>query len=464
MKIQHIKLLWNRVGSSFWFVPGIMGMGAIILSIFTLSIDRLLLQSIEMRAWLLYTGGPDGARTLLSTIAGSMITVAGVIFSITIVVLSLASSQFGPRLIRNFIDQRINQMVLGTFIATFIFCIIVLQNIRESGAAYFVPHVSVTTGIMLSMASLGVLIYFIHNISNSIQANNIIARICRELDDSIERLFPEEYGHEQSLNDRSLEDLTKERGYVSEKYYREIESIASEKSGYLLAYDMEKLLKIAVKKDIVIRVDHRPGDFIISKNPLLWVWPDKRLDEKLGKKLINSFVLGSERTSEQDIEYPVHLLVEIAVRALSSGVNDPFTAISCIDWLGEVLSKLAGKKLPGPFYFDQDGKIRVITKPITFSGVVDAAFNQIRQNAATVPAVSIRLLEAIAAIAHQVRQDEHHKVLVQHAGMILRSCKENVTGEEDLEDIQMRYKRVIETLSKRKASHGESILGILSET
>jgi uncharacterized membrane protein len=444
-------------------VPGIMGMGAIILSIFTLSIDRLLLQSIDIRAWWLYTGGPDGARTLLSTIAGSMITVAGVVFSITIVVLSLASSQFGPRLIRNFIDQRINQMVLGTFIATFVFCIIALQNIRESGAAYFVPHVSVTTGILLSMASLGVLIYFIHDISTSIQANNIIARICRELDDSIERLFPEEYGHEQSVNDRSLEDLTKERGYVSEKYYREIESFAPEKSGYLLAYDMDELLNIAVKEDIVIRVDHRPGDFITGKNPLLWVWPDKRIDEKLGKKLINAFVLGSERTSEQDIEYPVHLLVEIAVRALSPGVNDPFTAITCIDWLGEALSKLAGKKLHGPFYFDQDGKIRVITKPVTFSGVVDAAFNQIRQNVATVPAVSIRLLEAIAAIARQVRQEEHRKVLAQHAGMILRSCKENVTGEEDLKDVQMRYKRVMETLSNPKASHGESILGILSE-
>ena len=123
MKIQHINLLWNRVQSSFWFVPGMMAIGAIILSIFTLSIDRLLLQSIDIRAWWLYTGGPDGARTLLSTIAGSMITVAGVVFSITIVVLSLASSQFGPRLIRNFIDQRINQMVLGTFIATFVFCI-----------------------------------------------------------------------------------------------------------------------------------------------------------------------------------------------------------------------------------------------------------------------------------------------------------------------------------------------------
>jgi uncharacterized membrane protein len=463
MKIQYIKLLWNRVRSSFWFVSAIMAIGAIILCIFTLSIDRLFLKSLTIRGWWLYTGGPDGARTVLSTIAGSMITVAGVVFSITIVVLSLASSQFGPRLIRNFMDQTINQMVLGTFIGTFVFCIIALQNIHDSGEGYFVPYVSVTTGILLGLASLGVLIYFIHSISTSIRANNIIARVCKELKDSIERLYPEEYENDQSMNERTIEDLIEERGYLSEKYYREIDSVASEKSGYLVAYDIDELLEIAVKEDVIIRIDHRPGDFITRNNPLLWIWPDKKLDKKLGKKLNSAFVMGSERTSDQDVEYPVHLLVEIAVRALSPGINDPFTAITCIDWLGEALSKLAGKKIQGPFYFDQNGKIRVIAKPVTFSGVVDAAFTQIRQNAATVPAVSIRLLESIYAIAYQVRRDEHRKVLQNHADMILQSCKENVTGEKDRKDIQERHNRVIKTLNRPVSSREESIIGKLLE-
>ncbi len=440
-------------------MPALMTIGAIILSISTLTIDKLYLKSVSIRGWWLYTGGPDGARTILSTIAGSMITVAGVVFSITIVVLSLASSQFGPRLIRNFIDQRINQMVMGTFIATFVFCIIALQNIRDIGDTYFVPYISVTIGILLSMASLCVLIYFIHSISTSIRANNIIARVSVELEESIERIFPEEYGSDRSKNDRSLEDIVEEQGYISEKYYREISSVALEKGGYLVAYDIDELLDIAVKKDILIRVDHRPGDFITGRNPLLWMWPKNRLDEKLGKKLKSAFVIGSERTAEQDIEYPIHLLVEIAVRALSTGINDPFTAITCIDWLGEALSKLAGKKMHDPFYYDQDGKIRVITKPLTFSGVVDAAFNQIRQNADTVPAVSLRLLESIGSIAHQVRRDEHRKVLLHHAEMILRACKENVFGEKDRMDIQDRYNRVFEILTRRESFQEESIIG-----
>jgi uncharacterized membrane protein len=454
-----IKFLLNKVLYSFWFVPLIMTIGAIILSIFTLSIDTLLLQSTDMRGWWLYTGGPEGARTVLATTAGSMITVAGVVFSITIVVLSLASSQFGPRLIKNFIEKRINQMVLGTFIATFIFCILTLQKIRESDETTFVPHISVTTGILLGIASLIVLIYFIHSISTSIRANNIIANVCEDLDNSIERVFPEEYGSDRSKTDRSIEDLIEEQGYISEKYYREIEKIPSDKSGYLLGYDIGELLTIAVKEDILIRIDHRPGDFIVGNNPLLWIWPGKKLDEKLGKKLITTFMMGSERSSDQDIEYPIHLLVEIAVRALSPGINDPFTAITCIDWLGEALSKLAGKKIHGPLYFDEDGKIRVIAKPVTFSGAVDAAFNQIRQNAVTIPAVSIRLLEAIGAIARQVRQDKHRQVLEHHAGMIFRSCEGNVSGEKDLEDIQRRYERVIEILTKPESFYEESILG-----
>jgi uncharacterized membrane protein len=462
MKKNYIKRLWNKIRLSFWFVPAIMAIGAVILSVLTLSIDTLLLQSTEMRGWWLYTGGPEGARTVLATIAGSMITVAGVIFSITIVVLSLASSQFGPRLIKNFVDKRINQMVMGTFIATFLFCILTLQKIRESDENFFVPNISVTTGILLGMASLGVLIYFIHSISNSIRANNIIANVCEELDASIERIFPEEYGSEGSKNDLTLKELTEKQGYVAEKYYREIESVASQQSGYLISYNIDELLKIAVKENILIRIDHRPGDFIVVNNPLLWVWPKKRLDEKLEKNLNSIFIMDSERTSEQDIEYPLLLLVEIAVRALSPGINDPFTAITCIDWLGEALSKLARKKVHGPFYFDDDGDMRVIVKPITFSGAVNAAFNQIRQNAGTVPAVSIRLLEAIKAIANQVHRDEDRDVLVEHAGMIYQSCKENMTVEKDLEDIRRRYDHVIDILTRPGSFQEESILGMFS--
>ncbi|MGA6926315.1 MAG: DUF2254 family protein, partial [Desulfosarcina sp.] len=172
-------------------MPALMAAGSIVLAIATITIDKSFLYNAETQPWLVYSGGPDGARAVLSTIAGSMMTVAGVVFSITIVVLSLASSQFGPRLIRNFMNVKANQMVLGTFVATYMYCILVLHTANATEGARFVPILSVTVGVALSLVSLGVLIYFIHSVSESIQAENIISRVRHDLDKTIDRIFPE---------------------------------------------------------------------------------------------------------------------------------------------------------------------------------------------------------------------------------------------------------------------------------
>ena len=174
-----------------WFLPALLAAAAILLSFLTTAIDKSFLYHESAQRWWLYSGGPDGARAVLSVIAGSMITVAGVVFSITIVVLSLASSQFGPRLIRNFMNVRSNQLVLGTFVATFTYSILVLRIVNATPEARFVPSLSVNLSIMMSLASLGVVIYFIHSIAESIQAQNIIDRVHQDLDEAIDRIFPE---------------------------------------------------------------------------------------------------------------------------------------------------------------------------------------------------------------------------------------------------------------------------------
>ena len=185
MGSMRIKIMnfWYRLQASFWFVPALMTAAAIFLSFIIPEIDKDFLYRESTQHWWIYSGGPDGARTVLSVIAGSMISVVGVVFSITIVVLSLASSQFGPRLIRNFMNVRANQMVLGTFVATFTYGILVLRTVNASVEARFVPGLTVTIAIVMSLFGLGVLIYFIHNVSESIQAQNIIARVRRDLDD-----------------------------------------------------------------------------------------------------------------------------------------------------------------------------------------------------------------------------------------------------------------------------------------
>ncbi len=149
---------------------------------------------VDKLGWI-YTRGPDGARAVLSTIAGSMITVAGVVFSVTIVALSLASNQFGPRLLRNFMRDRGNQIVLGTFVATYLYCLLVMRTVQGMDGSQFVPHLSVTVAILMAVASLGVLIYFIHHVAVSIQAPELIANVAHELHEAIDRLFPEELGY-----------------------------------------------------------------------------------------------------------------------------------------------------------------------------------------------------------------------------------------------------------------------------
>ena len=450
MKIKILNF-WYRLQESFWFLPAVMAGAAILLSFVTIAIDKMFLYREGAQHWWVYGGGPDGARTVLSVIAGSMITVAGVVFSITIVVLSLASSQFGPRLIRNFMNVRANQMVLGTFVATFIYGVLVLRTVNAVLDARFVPGLSVTIAVVMSLLSLGVLIYFIHNVSESIQAQNIIAKVCRDLDKAVERIFPEKMGREEDLSNGPIK-----RDYdIPKACDRDVCQVKADRSGYLQAIDNDALIRIAVEENLLVHLGYRPGNFITRGSDLVTVWPGERVDEGLSEKINAIFILGPERTLEQDVEFAISQLVEIAVRALSPGINDPITANTCIDWLGVSLSQLANRKMPSSHRFDQEGRLRVICKPFDFEGMVDAALNMIRQNSQSVAAVSIHLLETIATVAAQTFRKEDRVALSRHAAMVVHGCKERLSDEDDRKDLERRYEAALEILN------GESVSMVL---
>ena len=441
MNIQ-IRNMWYRLQASFWFLPAITAAGAVLLSFATVAVDRGgYLYTDGAVQWWIYRGGADGARTVLSVIAGSMITVAGVVFSITIVVLSLASSQFGPRLVRNFMNVKANQMVLGTFVATFIYGILVLRTVDATEGEKFVPHFSVTVAVALSILSLGVLIYFIHDISESIQAQHIIARVRNDLDDAVERLFPEKLGQGQDLSAPIRREYE-----IPSTCDREVCPVKAAHSGYLQAVDNKALMRIAVEEDLLIHLGYRPGNFITRGHVLVTVWPGKKVDEKLSKKLNKIFILGPERTLEQDVEFAVSQLVEIAVRALSPGINDPITAMTCTDWLGAVLCQLADRRMPPSHRYDEQHTLRVIAKPVSFEGIVDAAFNMIRQNSASIPAVSIHLLETIATIANQATRNGDRTALLRQADMIAEGCRRELVVEADRRDLEGRYTAAVNAL------------------
>ena len=438
--MKNIKLakLWNSLHSSYWFVPTLMAIVAIALAFMTLTLDRAdKIGPIEKLGWI-YTGGPDGARTLLSAVAGSMVSVAATAFSITIVALQLASSQFGPRLLGNFMKDTGNQVVLGTFIATFIYCLLVLRTVRGEDYDVFVPQISVTIGIMLAIASIGVLIYFINHASTIIQASHVISEVSADLNDAIDRLFPEKIGHSVSESKRHVGEIP--AGFDEEAY-----PIRATGSGYLQAIDNEKLMKIARQHKLLLRLKYRPGKFVVTGSDLVMVWPGEHVNQKLTDKINDVFILGKERTEQQDVEFPINQLVEIALRAISPAVNDPFTAIRCIDRLSVGLSHLAQRDIPSPYRYDDDNNLRVIAEPVTFAIATDAAFNQIRQYSTEDVAVTIRLLEAIAVIAAYTRNNKDRAVLLRHADMILRGSQEGVL---DRNDVESRYQAAVRALQQ----------------
>ncbi|WP_414623201.1 DUF2254 domain-containing protein [Calothrix sp. CCY 0018] len=448
MKNIRLGKLWDSINSSYWFVPAVMMIGAIAIAFGLLRLDRLgYYGPLEKWGWI-YTGSADGARGVLSSVAGSTIGITATAFSITIVALQLASSNFGPRILRSFMQDVGNKVVLGTFISTFVYSLLVLRAIYGSAEDInqFVPHLSVTVGIILAVICTAVLIYFIHHASTIIQVSYVISQISQELDEAIERLFPQKIGYTEPEHKYS-------EALIPEDFDREAFPIRASTKGYVQAIDTDKLMDIACKHNLMVKILTRPGKFVIKGGYLVKIFSmgtDNSTTpfNDIQKQIHNAFILGRERTEQQDIEFPINQLVEISLRALSPSLNDPFTAIRCIDHLSAGLSRLAQTNFPSPYRYDGFDNLRVIAHPVTFAGLTDVAFNQIRQNCSNNAAVTIRLLESIAVIAEYTENFPDKKALRRHADLILKGSRQGLSFDEDKQDVEQRYAEVLKANRK----------------
>ncbi|MEP6551335.1 MAG: DUF2254 domain-containing protein [Gemmatimonadales bacterium] len=438
MRVTLLKY-WDRLLGSFWFVPMIMAGGAVALAYATIALDRTAaVQWVRAQSWA-YDGSAEGATAMLGTIATSMITIAGVVFSMTLVALSLASSQLGPRLLRGFMTDKGTQVVLGTFVATFLYSLFVLRSIRRADEGLFVPHLSVACGVLFVVTSLGVFVYFIHHVAVSIQADSVVARVGAELAERIESHFPGAVGQ----GTHGPADLP-------EAFARDSCSIGAAEDGYVQLIDSSALLALAVEEDLVLRVERRPGHFVVKGSPLALAWPGKQVQDRTKARINAAFVLGSQRTPVHDVEFTVTQLVEIAVRALSPGINDPFTAVACVDRLGAALSRLAQREMPSPFRHDGENKLRVVAPATAFADFADAAFDQVRQYARSSAAVTLRLLETIAVVAEFAHRPEDRAVLRRHAEMIARGSLEGLPEQEDRRAVETRFLAAMQSLEIRR--------------
>ena len=434
--MKKLVFFWKELLASFWFIPVMIIGLAIGLSIGLVTLDSHLDLSNEGLLKFFLVNSSDSARSILSTISGAMIVVAGTVFSVTLVALTLASSQFGPRLIKNFMYVRLNQVVLGSYISTYLYCLLVLNTIKENDSYNFIPSISILVAILAAIINIILLIVFIHQIAVSIQADHIISDISDIIAKQVRTIFPEKLGEE--LKDKTVFDEDAEFSRFSKKA-----SIKSSKVGYLQYIDSEVLMEIVVEKDALIKLNHRPGGFLVEGEEIGVVYSNKDLEDDSLEDIQEQFIVGKTKTSQQDLEYSIHQMVEIAARALSPGVNDPYTAIACIDNLTATMCYLAEAKFPSKYRVDDDNKLRVIADVLNFEGVLDAAFNQIRQFSGGSTAVIIRLMEALKTISTKVRKESQEKAIIKHAEMVYRQGKETIKEENDLQDLKERASKIL---------------------
>ena len=433
---------WDRIRGSFWFLPALMSLAAVALAFAVLELDRG-----AAGRWLAshgfgYGGSAEGASTVLQTIASSMITIAGVVFSITLVALSLASSQFGPRLLRNFMRDTANQAVLGVFIATFLYCILVLRAVRRADESLFVPHIGVAVGVLLALAGIAMLVYFIHHVSMSIQADEMIARVGLEVHEAIDRMFPERIG--RSRREAPCETL------LPESFARDARTIEAGEDGYLQRVEPDVLMDVARRGELIVRLHRRPGDYVIAGSALASAWPAERVDDAAAGEISGAFAFGIQRTPVQDVRFSLEQLVEIAVRALSPGVNDPYTALACVDRIASALHRLAQREMPSAYRADDEGRLRVVAIPATFAELLDAAFDPLRQHGRTNTAITIRLLEAIGAVAAVARRAADRDALRRQAEMIARGAREALPEAEDQRSALRAFEAALDAVQPRK--------------
>ena len=394
-QIAHIV---EALRHSLWFVPAMSVALATGLAGTTLWASTLTPSGTEPGApTLLFGGGPDEARAMLQTIAGSVITVAGVTFSITVVALQLASSQYSPRVLRNFLRDIGNQVSLGIFIGTFAYALLILQTIRDEAGDQpaFVPSVALTTALGLALLSVGTIVYFIHHITTQIQISSIVEHIADETVELIRESWADRDDERPGAAEADRDD-----GRRPGDGWNVV--TRAPRSGFVQYVAVERLIDIATDADGVIRVESGPGEWVDEGGPLLSVRGGSVADPDALPRHVR---IGSERTMQQDATFGARQLADIAVKALSPGINDPTTATYCIERLGTMLIEAGVRADPPTEHLGDDGELRVVMKTPAFADIVAIAYDQIRHYGGEDAYVMGAVADALVRISRRVPPD-----------------------------------------------------------
>jgi uncharacterized membrane protein len=420
--MNKIRRLWIKLRTTFWFVPSLIVAVSILLAVAVIEVD-----SSGSEGWLarwprIFGAGAGGARGMLSTIAGSTMTVVGVTFSMTLVTLALASSQYTSRILRNFTGDRVTQVVLGMFTGIFTYCLIVLRTIRGGDEGVFVPSLAVTFAVVLAISGIVTLIFFIHHIASSIQASSIIASVAAETMAAVDRLFPEKLGEgpADDAGDQAPPTLLE----------RKWQAVPVKGNGYIQSLDDATLLRVAREQKTIVRMERGVGEFVVQDTPLVSLAQDDPPGDDMIAELQNAYGIDRYRTVDQDSGFGIRQLVDIALKSLSPGINDTTTAVMCVDYLTAILSRLATRDIPSSHRYE-DGELRVIAIGPTFASLVGEAFDQIRSSAEGNLSILLRMLGALQTIGSLTDDPRRRRILGEQMNYIAEMGAQSTLSGHD---------------------------------
>jgi len=431
--LTTIRSRWQEVLHGLWFVPGLVAGGFVLFAFAMLAIDRVVGGTGGFDY--AFGGTASAARDILATIAGSVITVAGLAFSITIITLQLVAGNFSPRATRTFLGNRQTQVAAGIFLGIFLYCILVLRAVRDEsedfGVTGFVPGLAVAVAIVLGVVGLGTLLFFINHIAQSIKVSEITARVARETLSSIDDLYPQPFGH-----------AAEEEGDLAAAWYDEDDDpvlVYPTRPGFVQRVNLDRLAEDIPRDVERMHVIVHPGEFVTEAQPLVAFWPGSCPRKPLERATRAAVVVNSERDVGEDVAFGIQQLADIALRALSPSVNDPGTAVNAVGYLGACLERLAGREYPSARREYEGGRLEVITARPEFEGYAVAAFADVGASASGHPrvvAVLLTMLARAAAVATDCDAEDRARSVVRLAERVAGPALEDARTETDREIVE----------------------------
>lgn len=436
MRRIYLRYTWDRLQVNFWFVPAIMALAAILLVVVMHWVDSQYDENILANFRMIVSGEASELRSFMLGMAVTILTTTGIVFTLLTLPLSTVAAQYGSRLLRVFLSDRTIQLVLGQFVATFIYCFVAAVSIQPND-----PDVSITftIGILLMLVAVGCLILLIQHISKMLQAPFIAAiagaellKVVQKHISSVESRFEQK----DPIDQHTQIDRGESEGYP----------VQVQQAGYIQYIDPEYILMVAQTQNLVIHLLCKPGQFLWQGMTFAMIWPPERVNRDIEKEILKAMQIGNQRTPTQDIEYAVDQLVEMAVRAISPSNNDPFTTMTCLDYLGQGLAHLARVEDDQAISLDQNNQIRLLFKVISFPELVDTAFEMLRHSSRNNATVLVHMLNVIDQIGRDAPLPQKRHVLLHQVKLIVAESQDSNLIEADQQGVCQRAEEVEQRL------------------